>query len=62
MNEEQTEKLLGAVKTYITSEGSCPEAYDSFTTCLIDDCPYCSMVRAYMEIRHGEDIDEMPSL
>lgn len=62
MDEEQAEELLDAVKAYITSEGSCPEAYDGFATCLIDDCPYCRMVRAYMGIRHPGDLDEVPPL
>jgi len=62
MSEEQIEELLDAVKAYITSAGQCSAAYDNFPTCLIDDCLYCSMVRAYMGIRHPGDLDEMPSL
>ena len=43
--------LLNAVKNYLENEGVCAYAYDDTHACLLDDCPYCAMVRAYIDLQ-----------
>lgn len=44
--------LLNTIKNYLENEGVCTYSYDGIKTCLLDDCAYCSMVRAYMDLQN----------
>lgn len=51
--KKQTE-LLNAVERYMEASGVCPDSYDNFIACFKDDCAYCGMVRAYLNIKHPD--------
>jgi hypothetical protein len=56
--KERVERLLNAVESYMGAEGVCPHAYDDTVACLEDGCHYCTMVRAYLEIRRPQRRDD----
>lgn len=52
MEISKFDTILNTINAYLEDEGLCAYAYDGAKTCMRDDCTYCAMVRAYINLQN----------